>query len=75
MSTYVLEVDCSDLLPVRDVALSLLQDCGLHLSAIVPLANGKTMINHWCDQDQAMKAAARLTRAGFPSIARDCESR
>jgi hypothetical protein len=63
--TYYVEVDSADVPGVRDAVLGL-GDSGVHLSAILPLADGKkTMVNWWSDREQAEQAASRLTQAGF----------
>lgn len=64
MRTYRVEVDSADFMAVRDAVLAV-QDRDLHLGSIMAYTNGKTVIQHWCDQEAARNTAKALGRAGF----------
>ena len=65
MKTYCVEVDSADCTAVRDAVFDVLQGTDLHLGSIIPCADGKTVIQHWCDRASARDAAEALTRVGF----------
>jgi len=65
MKVYCVEVDSTDVMAVRDAVYAVLQGHDLHLGSIMAYADGKTVIQHWCDQEAARAAAETLTRAGF----------
>ena len=65
MKTYCVEVDSADWMAVRDAVFAVLQGHDLHLGSIMAYADGKTIIQHWCDQTAARDAAMALAEAGL----------